>query len=61
MVDLITLSRSPYIDDKPGGCGYLFFESLQREVLVIFLLCILLNLLLLRLLRELGIRTPTNE
>ncbi|KAJ0556943.1 hypothetical protein HanIR_Chr07g0319511 [Helianthus annuus] len=31
-VDLITLSRSPYVDDKPGGRGYLFFERLQREV-----------------------------
>ncbi|KAJ0612012.1 hypothetical protein HanHA300_Chr01g0022361 [Helianthus annuus] len=31
-VDLITLSRSPYVDDKLGGRGYLFFERLQREV-----------------------------
>ncbi|KAJ0614980.1 hypothetical protein HanIR_Chr02g0068751 [Helianthus annuus] len=31
-VDLITLSRSPFVDDKPDGCGYLFFERLQREV-----------------------------
>ncbi|KAJ0792835.1 hypothetical protein HanOQP8_Chr01g0022401 [Helianthus annuus] len=31
-VDLITLSRSPYVDDKPGGRGYLFFKRLQREV-----------------------------
>ncbi|MFS7999321.1 hypothetical protein Hanom_Chr12g01164691 [Helianthus anomalus] len=27
-VDLITLAKSPYIDDKPGGRGYLFFERL---------------------------------
>ncbi|MFS8007170.1 hypothetical protein Hanom_Chr14g01257821 [Helianthus anomalus] len=32
-VDLITLSRSPYVDDRPGGCGYLFFERLQRDLL----------------------------
>ncbi|MFS7918820.1 hypothetical protein Hanom_Chr03g00205621 [Helianthus anomalus] len=31
-VDLITLSKSPYVDDKPGGRGYLFFKRLQREV-----------------------------
>ncbi|KAJ0700573.1 hypothetical protein HanOQP8_Chr10g0369331 [Helianthus annuus] len=31
-VDLITLSKSPCVDDKPGGSGYLFFERLQREV-----------------------------
>ncbi|KAJ0655245.1 hypothetical protein HanLR1_Chr14g0522031 [Helianthus annuus] len=31
-VDLITLSRSPYVDDQPGGRGYLFFERLQREL-----------------------------
>ncbi|MFS7912646.1 hypothetical protein Hanom_Chr02g00132351 [Helianthus anomalus] len=31
-VDLITLSRLPYVDDQPGGRGYLFFERLQREV-----------------------------
>ncbi|KAF5790600.1 hypothetical protein HanXRQr2_Chr09g0385121 [Helianthus annuus] len=31
-VDLITLSKSPYADDKPSGHGYLFFERLQREV-----------------------------
>ncbi|MFS8013587.1 hypothetical protein Hanom_Chr14g01334711 [Helianthus anomalus] len=29
-VDLIILSKSPYVDDKPGGRGYLFFERLQR-------------------------------
>ncbi|MFS7956816.1 hypothetical protein Hanom_Chr07g00658971 [Helianthus anomalus] len=23
---------SPYVDDKPGGHGYLFFERLRREV-----------------------------
>ncbi|KAJ0599291.1 hypothetical protein HanOQP8_Chr03g0091801 [Helianthus annuus] len=31
-VDLIILSKSPYVDDKPGGRGYLFFEQLQRKV-----------------------------
>ncbi|KAF5805162.1 hypothetical protein HanXRQr2_Chr05g0205891 [Helianthus annuus] len=31
-VDLINLSKSPYVDDQPGGRGYLFFERLQREV-----------------------------
>ncbi|MFS7961745.1 hypothetical protein Hanom_Chr08g00718691 [Helianthus anomalus] len=31
-VDLITLSRAPYVDDKPCGRGYLFFERLQGEV-----------------------------
>ncbi|MFS7904725.1 hypothetical protein Hanom_Chr01g00039421 [Helianthus anomalus] len=29
-VDLITLSRSPYVDDNPGGHGYFIFERLQR-------------------------------
>ncbi|MFS7954249.1 hypothetical protein Hanom_Chr07g00628071 [Helianthus anomalus] len=27
-VDLIILSKSPYVDDKPGGRGYLFLERL---------------------------------
>ncbi|KAF5768319.1 hypothetical protein HanRHA438_Chr14g0645681 [Helianthus annuus] len=31
-VDLINLSKSPYVDNLPGGRGYLFFERLQREV-----------------------------
>ncbi|KAJ0652892.1 hypothetical protein HanOQP8_Chr15g0577371 [Helianthus annuus] len=32
-VDLTDLSKAPYVDDKPGGPGYLFFERLKREVL----------------------------
>ncbi|KAJ0800218.1 hypothetical protein HanPI659440_Chr03g0100491 [Helianthus annuus] len=31
-VDLIILSKSPYVDDKPGGRRYLSFERLQRKV-----------------------------
>ncbi|KAJ0569547.1 hypothetical protein HanHA300_Chr05g0167451 [Helianthus annuus] len=31
-VDLIILSKSTYVDVKPGGRGYLFFKRLQREV-----------------------------
>ncbi|KAM0064539.1 hypothetical protein Hdeb2414_s0003g00104121 [Helianthus debilis subsp. tardiflorus] len=31
-VDLAILSNSPYVDDKPGARGYLFFERLKREV-----------------------------
>ncbi|MFS8020406.1 hypothetical protein Hanom_Chr16g01415181 [Helianthus anomalus] len=31
-VDLVNLSKSPYVDDQPGGRGYVFFERLQREV-----------------------------
>ncbi|MFS7965413.1 hypothetical protein Hanom_Chr09g00761951 [Helianthus anomalus] len=31
-VDLTILSKSPYVDDKPGGRGILFFERLQREM-----------------------------
>ncbi|MFS7930053.1 hypothetical protein Hanom_Chr04g00339631 [Helianthus anomalus] len=31
-VDLTILSNSPYVDDKPGGRGYIFFERLKREV-----------------------------
>ncbi|MFS8002798.1 hypothetical protein Hanom_Chr13g01206341 [Helianthus anomalus] len=27
-VDLINLSKSPYVDDQPGGRGFLFFERL---------------------------------
>ncbi|KAM0044015.1 hypothetical protein Hdeb2414_s0010g00348201 [Helianthus debilis subsp. tardiflorus] len=30
---LTNLSNSPYVDDKPGGRGYLFYERLKREVL----------------------------
>ncbi|MFS7953873.1 hypothetical protein Hanom_Chr07g00623671 [Helianthus anomalus] len=32
-VDLTNLSKAPYVDDKPGGPGYMFFERLKREVL----------------------------
>ncbi|MFS7981474.1 hypothetical protein Hanom_Chr10g00951391 [Helianthus anomalus] len=32
-VDLTDLSNAPYVDDKPGGAGYIFFERLKREVL----------------------------
>ncbi|KAF5786373.1 hypothetical protein HanXRQr2_Chr10g0440171 [Helianthus annuus] len=32
-VDLRNLSKAPYVDDKPGGPGYMFFERLKREVL----------------------------
>ncbi|MFS7980351.1 hypothetical protein Hanom_Chr10g00938411 [Helianthus anomalus] len=32
-VDLTNLSKAPYVDDKPGGPGYVFFERLKREVL----------------------------
>ncbi|MFS7978079.1 hypothetical protein Hanom_Chr10g00911411 [Helianthus anomalus] len=35
-VDLITLSRSPYVDDHPGGRGYFVSERLQREVAHVF-------------------------
>ncbi|KAF5756760.1 hypothetical protein HanXRQr2_Chr17g0818601 [Helianthus annuus] len=31
-VDSTILSNSPYVDDKPGGRGYLFFERLKRKV-----------------------------
>ncbi|KAJ0796128.1 hypothetical protein HanPI659440_Chr04g0158581 [Helianthus annuus] len=31
-VDLTDLSNAPYVDDKPGGPGYAFFERLKREV-----------------------------
>ncbi|KAJ0581646.1 hypothetical protein HanHA300_Chr04g0143451 [Helianthus annuus] len=31
-VDLTKLANSPYVDDKPGRRGYLFFERFQREV-----------------------------
>ncbi|MFS7994715.1 hypothetical protein Hanom_Chr12g01109301 [Helianthus anomalus] len=31
-VDLISLSRSTYVDDQPGGREKLFFERFQREV-----------------------------
>ncbi|MFS8013870.1 hypothetical protein Hanom_Chr15g01338091 [Helianthus anomalus] len=31
-VDLSILSNAAYIDDKPSGRGYLFFERLKREV-----------------------------
>ncbi|MFS7979186.1 hypothetical protein Hanom_Chr10g00924451 [Helianthus anomalus] len=30
-VDLITLSKSPYVDDKPGGRGYLFFRKIEER------------------------------
>ncbi|KAJ0637008.1 hypothetical protein HanOQP8_Chr17g0668741 [Helianthus annuus] len=32
-VDLTELSNAPYVDDKPGGPGHMFFERLKREVL----------------------------
>ncbi|KAJ0621793.1 hypothetical protein HanIR_Chr01g0012731 [Helianthus annuus] len=32
-IDLTNLSNAPYVDDKPGGRGYLFYERLKREVL----------------------------
>ncbi|KAF5815686.1 hypothetical protein HanXRQr2_Chr03g0125821 [Helianthus annuus] len=32
-VDLTELSKAPYVDDNPGGPGYVFFERLKREVL----------------------------
>ncbi|KAJ0810265.1 hypothetical protein HanPI659440_Chr01g0025111 [Helianthus annuus] len=32
-VDLTELSKAPYVDDKPGGPGHMFFERLKREVL----------------------------
>ncbi|KAM0044819.1 hypothetical protein Hdeb2414_s0010g00357711 [Helianthus debilis subsp. tardiflorus] len=31
-VDLADLSNAPYVDDKPNGPGYTFFERLKREV-----------------------------
>ncbi|KAM0042220.1 hypothetical protein Hdeb2414_s0011g00375541 [Helianthus debilis subsp. tardiflorus] len=31
-VDLTDLSNAPYVDDKPNGPGYAFFERLKREV-----------------------------
>ncbi|KAJ0799963.1 hypothetical protein HanPI659440_Chr03g0097521 [Helianthus annuus] len=31
-VDLSIHSNAPYVDDKPGGRGYLFFERFKREV-----------------------------
>ncbi|KAJ0534054.1 hypothetical protein HanRHA438_Chr09g0396761 [Helianthus annuus] len=44
-VDLITLSKSPYVDDNPGGRGYLFSKDCREKLLVISLQCILPNLL----------------
>ncbi|KAF5805894.1 hypothetical protein HanXRQr2_Chr05g0214801 [Helianthus annuus] len=32
-IDLTNLSNAPYVDDKPGGRGHLFYERLKREVL----------------------------
>ncbi|KAJ0451252.1 hypothetical protein HanHA300_Chr15g0565471 [Helianthus annuus] len=31
-VDLTDLTNKPYVDDKPNGPGYAFFERLKREV-----------------------------
>ncbi|KAJ0878136.1 hypothetical protein HanRHA438_Chr10g0436301 [Helianthus annuus] len=31
-VDLTDLVNKPYVDDKPNGPGYMFFERLKREV-----------------------------
>ncbi|MFS7985638.1 hypothetical protein Hanom_Chr11g01000861 [Helianthus anomalus] len=30
-VDFFTLSKSPYVDDKPRGCGYLFFLNIAER------------------------------
>ncbi|MFS8002037.1 hypothetical protein Hanom_Chr13g01197401 [Helianthus anomalus] len=59
-VDLITLSNSPYVDDKPGGCGYLFFKRLQREVASDFPLMHTTESIVTPAEKELGIHTPTS-
>ncbi|MFS7935437.1 hypothetical protein Hanom_Chr05g00403411 [Helianthus anomalus] len=42
-VDFSILSKSPYVDDKPGGRGYLFSKDCRERWPMDFLQCTLLN------------------